>query len=182
MTGLSQDKIEAAAARQLHADGLPQITMTISGRPISEFTRMDDEWLTLVMDQSYQRGDVWSDEQRLMLVKSLMMGLPMNAIYVNRRSESDANVYVIDGRQRLTTLRMFVSGELTFPAKWIPAAERAVAGDTLTFSQLSRRWQLKLRRSVVAVYETRLVSEAEEAELFLLLNHAGVPHARALET
>lgn len=68
---------------------------------------------------------------------------------------------------------MFVRDEIAIPAKWIPAEERAVGAEQLLFSQLSLRYQRKLRDLPIAVYETRLTTEAEEAELFTLLNFAG---------
>lgn len=43
----------------------------------------------------------------------------------------------------------------------------------IVYSQIDLVWQRKLKRMPIATYETRLQSEAEEAELFCLLNFAG---------
>lgn len=90
--------------------GFPSVQVASFAFSIGEFLR-DDDARSYVFDQSYQRGHVWTPERRRLLVKSLIMGLPLNAIYINIRDQS-AGVYVVDGKQRITTLRMFVADEV----------------------------------------------------------------------
>jgi hypothetical protein len=160
-------------------DGLPEIFMQPLARPISEFLRDDSDYFRLVVDQPYQRGHVWTLEQRRMLIESLLMGLPLNAIYLNVRGNDGPEAYVVDGKQRITTLRMFVNDEFSIPSAWIPSADSKVdpANDEeIVWSEIALPRQRKIKMQAIATYETRLKTEEEEAELFRLLNFAGSPH------
>lgn len=166
-------------------EGLPEIWMQPLARPISEFLRDDSDYFKLVVDPPYQRGDVWTVEQRRMMIQSLLMGIPLNAIYLNVRGNDGPEVYVVDGRQRITTLRMFVNDEFSIPADWLPAADRKVdlaIDNELVWSEIELPRQRKIKMQAIATYETRLATEEEEAELFQLLNFAGTDHVRPDDT
>lgn len=57
----------------------------------------------------FQRKYVWKDWQRWGLVESILLGIPMPSFYFNE--DRDGRLQVVDGVQRLTTLRMFANGE-----------------------------------------------------------------------
>src|ERR1044071_6477591 len=84
----------------------------------------------LVLDPPYQRGDVWTEEQRVNLIRSLLMGVPIPALIVNRRggnsawSEKYGDVgeawyACIDGKQRITTGVLWFTGYLFIPSSWL---------------------------------------------------------------
>ncbi|MBK9646496.1 MAG: DUF262 domain-containing protein [Deltaproteobacteria bacterium] len=56
-----------------------------------------------------QRKYVWKGWQRWALVESILLGIPMPSFYFNE--DRDGKLQVVDGVQRLTTLRKFVKGE-----------------------------------------------------------------------
>lgn len=57
----------------------------------------------------FQRGYVWPIKQASRFVESLLLGLPVPGIFLS--IEPDTNkLLVIDGQQRLTTLRQFMDG------------------------------------------------------------------------
>lgn len=66
---------------------------------------------------NFQRRYVWSDSQASRLVESLIIQCPIPVIYLNQ--ESDERLSVIDGNQRLTTLRKYLKNE--FPLKGLTA-------------------------------------------------------------
>ena len=81
-------------------------------------------------DMPYQRGDVWTYDQRIALIFSILSGTPVPALILNDRPESmwfaaDGSrrpIYaVIDGKQRLTAVQMFIGNQLLVPASWFPA-------------------------------------------------------------
>ena len=57
----------------------------------------------------FQRRYVWNDAQASRLVESLIIQCPVPVIYLNQ--EPDENLSVIDGNQRLTSIRRFIRNE-----------------------------------------------------------------------
>ena len=54
----------------------------------------------------YQRGDVWSKEDQAELIESIIRGIPIPPIYVDRKNNGQ-EWEILDGRQRETALSMF---------------------------------------------------------------------------
>ena len=54
----------------------------------------------------YQRGDVWSKEDQSELIESIIRGIPIPPIYVDRKNNGQ-EWEILDGRQRETALSMF---------------------------------------------------------------------------
>ncbi|SDI70933.1 Protein of unknown function DUF262 [Pseudomonas flavescens] len=65
----------------------------------------------------FQRRYVWSDAQASRLVESLIIQCPIPVIYLNQ--ETNETLSVIDGNQRLTSLRRYINNE--FPLKGLTA-------------------------------------------------------------
>lgn len=62
------------------------------------------------LNSGYQRRRVWKDNKRKsLLIESLMLRIPIPAFYFYENE--DGQYQVIDGQQRLTTIKEFVSGE-----------------------------------------------------------------------
>jgi hypothetical protein len=57
----------------------------------------------------FQRGFVWSLPQSSRFIESLLLGLPVPAVFLSKHPASQ-RLLVIDGQQRLTSLRFFYSG------------------------------------------------------------------------
>lgn len=84
--------------------------------PISELTNSD-----LNLTPSYQRGDVWTTNDRQALIESVLRGIPLPSIILRNVGPADPQE-VVDGKQRLTALLRFVGNH---PA----ALERVQAAD-----------------------------------------------------
>lgn len=56
----------------------------------------------VVLDSAFQRNSCWKEPQKIELVESVLMGLPLPLFYFNRNAEG--KLIVVDGRQRLTAL------------------------------------------------------------------------------
>jgi hypothetical protein len=142
-------------------------------------------------DLPYQRGAVWTVEQRMLLIYSILSGTPIPALILNDRPESmwfdaDGNALptyaVIDGQQRLTTVRMFIEDMLLVPASWFPADQVETIEDTddgpyVRYSGLSRRTQRFFENTPAPVAEAKLGSVAEEAAVYLRVNGSGTPQS-----
>jgi len=55
----------------------------------------------------FQRDYVWKQRQRTRLVESILLGIPLPAFYFNQ--DINGTYQVVDGVQRLSTVRLFVS-------------------------------------------------------------------------
>ena len=63
----------------------------------------------LILSPDFQRECVWPSKQKSELIESIIMGIPLPAIYVKEKM-SGAYV-VVDGKQRLTTLFDFIDNK-----------------------------------------------------------------------
>lgn len=156
---------------------------------------------TMLLDPPYQRGDVWTDDQRMGLVRSWLMGIPIPAVVINDRSSpswAHANpgyfdgdgtpaIYaVIDGKQRIPlTAAAWLGGDLLVPASWFPADHVDTTEDTddgpyVRFTGLTRVGQRFAEyRRILPCAEGRLGTVSQEAEVYLLVNGAGTPQTSA---
>ena len=57
----------------------------------------------------FQRGYVWNIHRASRFIESLLLGLPVPAIFLSKEQESN-KMLVIDGQQRLRTLQFFYNG------------------------------------------------------------------------
>jgi len=101
-----------------------ELRMSVSGRSWGELVH----WIQdgdATYELPYQRGAVWTYEQRIMLIFSMLSGTPIPALIVNVRPDdmwfdqdgTQLPIYaVIDGQQRMTTVQMFMEDALPVPA------------------------------------------------------------------
>ena len=61
------------------------------------------------LEPGFQRKSVWSPSDRSRLIQSIVAGYPMPSIFLYERQHNGRLIYdVIDGKQRLETIFMFV--------------------------------------------------------------------------
>lgn len=165
-----------------------EIPMSATGRAWGDLIHQVEDG-DISYDLPYQRGAVWMNEQRIMLVYSILSGTPVPALVFNLRPHSmwfdpDGQqlpiTAVIDGKQRMMTVRMFMNGELAVPASWFPVdrvevVEHTDDGPYVRYPGLSRVAQRFFENTPVSVVEARLKSVAEEAGVYLRVNGSGTP-------
>jgi len=61
----------------------------------------------LELTPTYQRGFVWSNAQSQMLIESILRGIPLPSIILERDSNSQRH-QIVDGKQRLTAILRFM--------------------------------------------------------------------------
>ncbi|SLN12992.1 hypothetical protein AQS8620_00161 [Aquimixticola soesokkakensis] len=75
------------------------------------------------VDQSFQRRLVWTDKQKVRLIETVLMEYPMPEIYlweqVPDAETGQQNFSIVDGQQRLSTLREFTSNEWPLKAAFL---------------------------------------------------------------
>ena len=63
-------------------------------------------------DPDYQRGLVWTKEQKQAFIKALMIGkAEIQPIFIRNPKKREGGLEVLDGKQRLTTILEYVRGE-----------------------------------------------------------------------
>lgn len=154
---------------------------------------------TLVLDAPYQRGDVWTLDQRVALVQTWLRGLPAGVVILADRGtekwiqanpgrdpyETGEGMYAcVDGRQRVTTGLLWFNGEFSVPASWFPApyvetTEETEDGPYVRYTGLTIVGQRFMKRYCsLLVAETKdCATEAEEAAFYLLVNGGGTPQS-----
>ena len=68
----------------------------------------------LNLNPNFQRGHVWSMDQRIAFVEFILQGGKTNPIYFNHEnwmSSFEGEFVIVDGKQRLTSLLMFLDNE-----------------------------------------------------------------------
>lgn len=148
------------------------------------------------VDPPYQRGQVWSDDQRIALISSWMQGLPTGVVILSDRAQpawsaATGDIYatgdtavwaVVDGKQRLSAALAWYEDAFAVPASWFPAdlvdhTENTDDGPYVRHGGLTITGQRKLEhRAQFAVAEFRTAATVhDEAKVYLLVNGGGTP-------
>ncbi|MCD4732604.1 DUF262 domain-containing protein, partial [bacterium] len=96
-------KKQEALEKQLETKRKEIYTESIA-MSISELSSMYEEG-SLYIKPAFQRYYRWKDEQKSRFIESILLKLPIPAIFV--RQDSESNWEVIDGLQRLSTIFQF---------------------------------------------------------------------------
>lgn len=80
--------------------------------PISDVKEWNDTD-RLELSPEFQRNEVWSKAAQIMLIDTILRGIPIPKIYI-KSIVKDEKTYrvVIDGQQRLTAILKFIKGEI----------------------------------------------------------------------
>lgn len=109
------------------------------------------------LDADFQRDEVWNLKQKIELVESVLMGLPLPIFYFNR--DKDGVLIVVDGRQRLGALFDFMND------KYALKDLKVLAKDfEKKFSMLDQIYQSKIEDYQLLAYE--IMPETPESVLF----------------
>ncbi len=164
-----------------------------TNRGARELARLAEQGI-IDVNTPYQRGDVWTLDQRIGLIRSWLTGVPIPAVILNNRHDvawasplgpDDPMYAVIDGKQRILTAIAWFQGDFAVPASWFPTdqvehAEDTAAGPYVPFPGLTKIGQRRMRNNTAfACVEARLANTRREAEVYLLVNGAGTAQTTA---
>ncbi|MEI5032419.1 DUF262 domain-containing protein [Streptomyces sp. S1A(2023)] len=174
---------------------LVHLGLSASDRQVRELARSFRETFGLDLQPPYQRGRVWSEDQKVALIRSWLTGTPTGVVILNDRTTeewADANGYdpasrgeamyaCIDGQQRISTAIDWFGDQFAVPASWFDAGDVTATEDTA--DGLYVRWSgltlIRQRhfanRAQLAVAEARVATVREEAAIYLLVNGGGTP-------
>lgn len=127
----------------------------------------------------FQRGFVWSLREASRFVESLLLGLPVPSIFLSKEADS-GKLLVIDGQQRLSSLRYFYDGLWPSSPSRKEFALRAVAAkfEGATYKSLAQDDRRRLDDSIVHAIVVRQDEPSDDSSsiyhIFERLNTSGV--------
>ena len=132
----------------------------------SEHTRAlspGERFLGAFIVPCFQRQPVWTEYQKVRLIESVYMGLPIGAIVYNQTPcAGPTDRWLLDGQQRVTALVDYVRG--------------AVLVNGWRYPDLPLTERRHFERMGIAVIETRLTDEADCRDIYNRLAYGGTAH------
>lgn len=102
----------------------------------------------LIQMPDFQRKYVWKIEQQCLFIESILLNFPLPPLYINK--DKSGNYMVVDGRQRVTTLRRFLKDE--FRLEGLKAIPEVNGKNFSELIQLSGEYQIKIEDKKLLVY------------------------------
>ena len=105
----------------------------------------------LIKMPDFQRKYIWKAEQQCLFIESILLNFPLPPLYINK--DKEGNYIVVDGRQRITTLRRFLKDEFKLEGlKAIPSVNGKRFSDLVA---LNSEYQTKIEDKKLLVYITQ---------------------------
>lgn len=146
------------------------------------FTKANINWNTnqlvkmisngrITFDNAVQRGLVWKNDQKSLLIHSMLTGYPIPALYA--RKGDDKTYDMLDGKQRCSTIVEFKNDEfeLTELAPIVTEDGEEVDITGKTYSELSDDFKDIINNYSLTVYYFDNMTDDEVAEMFYRLNN-----------
>lgn len=134
------------------------------------------------LDPSFQRRSAWTDKKQSLFIESLILGLPIPQLILAEAKGKKGSFIVIDGKQRLLSIRRFGSTEAD--GKFTPLKLKGLGElerlNGKTYSELSRDPALAedlaayQNASIRTIVIRNWQSEAYLYEIFLRINTGSV--------
>jgi hypothetical protein len=151
-------------------DGSYEVNISLNNLEKTIREWVDDKYFALQVCPDFQRGHIWSMGQQVNFVEFFLQGGKTGrVIYFNKPSwQNEATTdydefVIIDGLQRITALRMFMTGKLKVFGLYLNEFEGRL-------SQIRSRDNLKFNIN-------SLQTKREVLEWYLQLNTGGVVHS-----
>ncbi|MCS6266160.1 MAG: DUF262 domain-containing protein [Vampirovibrio sp.] len=128
----------------------------------------------IILRPEYQRLFRWTDEEKSLLIESILLGLPIPAIFVE---QSKDNVwYVVDGLQRLSTILQFFGELENKETLRLCGLEKLDFLNNKTIDDLDKS-DIRLFKKTTLNFSSISESSSKDVqyELFIRLNRTGRP-------
>lgn len=147
-----------------------QIRITTKTFTIREiFSQIEEQEIDLAPD--FQRDFVWKTNKQILLIESIILGIPLPAFYFN---QDELGAYqVIDGVQRLTTIRLFMANQLSLEGTHL-AYLKHLTGHTFASLEAPVKRRFAATQIVAHVIEPQTPAELK-FDIFNRVNTGGEP-------
>lgn len=124
---------------------------------------------TIDLAPDFQRDYVWKEEQKSLLIESIVLGIPLPVFYFSQ--EEDGRIQVVDGVQRLSTIRDF------FENRFVPSFfEYRTDLKGISFDQLEPAWKRRFRQAQIVVHVIDPQTPPDlKFDIFRRINTGGTP-------
>lgn len=120
----------------------------------------------------FQRGLVWTQEQKENLIISMLNGLPIGSFYLNtwwfdeKEKRAKMDHVLFDGQQRFTAILDFLTGK--FPITF--------EGKQFYVTDLSYREWLNIKRYPISIANSYIEDWNDLIDYYILINKGGTQH------
>lgn len=119
----------------------------------------------------YQRDYVWGHQEQQTFLRVLISGFPIGSVALAKAPDWDAcdgpYIEVVDGKQRLTTLKLFINNEIPI----------VIGGEEIYWSEFTRSEQLAFGRPTLSAVILDDATEKDRIAYFVAVNFTGVPQS-----
>ncbi|MCF6686851.1 DUF262 domain-containing protein [Raoultella ornithinolytica] len=119
----------------------------------------------------YQRDYVWGHQEQQTFLRVLISGFPIGSVALAKAPDWDTcdgpYIEVVDGKQRLTTLKLFINNEIPI----------VICGDEIYWSEFTRSEQLAFSRPTLSAVILDDATEKDRIAYFVAVNFTGVPQS-----
>ena len=128
----------------------------------------------ITFDNAVQRGLVWDNKKKSLLIHSMLSGYPVPPFYAAKNGDK---YDMLDGKQRINAVVDFIGGK--FELEGIPEVESPnddgtsdmVDINTLCFDEIEEPLREELQDYSLTAYYFDAVTEEEVSEMFFRLNN-----------
>lgn len=131
------------------------------------------------LDPAFQRRNVWSTSAKSKFIESIFLGVPVPQILLSSKKNTRNSFLVLDGKQRLTTIKEFMDGKFSngrrFNLRSISVLKDTIGGKNWDNISKEEEWKDRfenatLRTAVLKGWE----NESVLYEIFYRLNSGSV--------
>lgn len=119
----------------------------------------------------YQRDYVWGHQEQQTFLRVLISGFPIGSVALAKAPDWDIcdgpYIEVVDGKQRLTTLKLFINNEIPI----------VIGGEEIYWPEFTRSEQLAFGRPTLSAVILDDATEKDRIAYFVAVNFTGVPQS-----
>jgi hypothetical protein len=122
----------------------------------------------LILQPSFQRGEVWSVQKKKRLIDTILRGWKIPPIHAIRTDEYKDEV--LDGQQRLVAIKEFLENKISIDGTILPYDEEISKLNGIKYKELQDNVRRRFNRYSLTIITLMDYKPEEPAELFFRLN------------